>query len=72
MRDLRLKTTKPAGRNRLKKQRKPINYRGFFKKTIRLVGGVLVVVLIGVPGTRLTHSWRGPPFSGWSGLRLMN
>ena len=48
MRDLRLKTTRPAGKNRLKKQRKPINYRGFFKKAVRLVGGILVVALLGL------------------------
>jgi cell division septal protein FtsQ len=45
MRDLHLKNSKPAGKNRLKKQRKPINYRSFFKKAVRLVGGVLVVAL---------------------------
>lgn len=47
MRDLHLKKNKPV-KNRLKKQRKPINYRGFFKKAVRLVGGVLVVVLTGL------------------------
>jgi cell division septal protein FtsQ len=48
MRDLHLKNSKPAGKNRLKKQRKPINYRSFFKKAVRLVGGVLVVALAGL------------------------
>jgi cell division protein FtsQ len=50
MRDLHAKKTRPAGKNRLKKQRKPINYRGFFKKGVRLVGGVLVAVLVGLTG----------------------
>ncbi len=44
MRDLHPKKNKPV-KNRLKKQRKPINYRGFFKKAVRLVGGILVVAL---------------------------
>jgi cell division protein FtsQ len=47
MRDLHLKKAKPV-KNRLKKQRKPINFRGFFKKAVRLVGGVLVVALAGL------------------------
>ena len=47
MRDLQFKKAKPA-RNRLKKQRKPIDYRGFFKKALRLAGGVLVVALVGL------------------------
>src|ERR1700680_4849483 len=50
MRDLRIKKINPPGKNRLKKQRKPINYRGFFKKAMRLLGGVLVVALIGLTG----------------------
>lgn len=50
MRDLRLKTTRPAVKNRLKKKRKPINYRGFFKKAVRLVGCILVVALLGLTG----------------------
>ena len=50
MRDLHLKKTRPAGKNRLKKQRKPINYRSFFKKGVRLVGGVLVVALAVLTG----------------------
>jgi cell division protein FtsQ len=47
MRDLHAKKSKPA-QNRLKKQRKPINYRGIFKKVLRLAGGVLVVALAGL------------------------
>jgi len=47
MRDLHVRKASPA-KNRMKKQRKPINYRGFFKKAIRLAGGVLVVVLAGL------------------------
>ncbi len=50
MRDLHAKKTRPAGKNRLKKQRKPINYRGFFKKLVRLVGGLLVVALVALTG----------------------
>ena len=50
MRDLRIKKINAPGKNRLKKQRKPINYRGFFKKAVRLLGGVLVVALIGLTG----------------------
>ncbi len=47
MRDLRPHKTKPV-KNRMKKQRKPINYRGFFKKAVRLAGGVLIVALTGL------------------------
>jgi cell division protein FtsQ len=47
MRDLSPRKSKPA-QNRLKKQRKPIDYRGFFKKAMRLAGGVLVVTLAGL------------------------
>jgi cell division protein FtsQ len=47
MRDLHHKKTKPV-RNRMKKQRNPIDYRGLFKKTLRLVGGVLVVAVVGL------------------------
>jgi len=47
MRDLHLKKSKPV-RNRLKKQRKPVNYRGFFKRALRLAGGILVVALVGL------------------------
>lgn len=50
MRDLHLKKAKPAGKNRLKKQRKPINYRFFFKKAARLIGGLLVLALVGLTG----------------------
>jgi cell division protein FtsQ len=50
MRDLYAKKNRPAGKNRLKKQRKPINYRGFFKKSVRLVGGFLVVALVALTG----------------------
>ena len=48
MRDLHQKKTKPAGKNRLKKQRKPINWRSFFKKAVRLVGGVVAVSVVAV------------------------
>ncbi|HEX8960412.1 MAG TPA: cell division protein FtsQ, partial [Geobacteraceae bacterium] len=50
MRDLHAKKTRPAGKNRLKKQRKPINYRGFFKRAMRLAGCVLVVALVVLTG----------------------
>ena len=32
-------------RNRMKKQRKPVNYRGFFKKTARVGGGITLLSL---------------------------
>ncbi|KAF0215760.1 MAG: cell division protein [Geobacteraceae bacterium] len=52
MRDLRptFKKQKPPARNRAKRQRKPINYRSFFKKAVRLVSWVVVVALVGVIG----------------------
>ncbi|HEX8960871.1 MAG TPA: FtsQ-type POTRA domain-containing protein [Geobacteraceae bacterium] len=53
MRDLHAKKTRPAGKNRLKKQRKPINYRGFFKRAMRLAGCVLVVALVVLTGYEL-------------------
>lgn len=50
MRDLHLKKPRPAGKNRLKRQKKPINYRGLFKKAARLVGGFMAVSLVGIVG----------------------
>ena len=35
-----------AARNRLKKQRKPVNYRSFFKKAARLAGGFTVFFVV--------------------------
>ncbi len=37
----------------MKKQRKPINYRGFFKKAARLAGGLIVATLVVVAGYEL-------------------
>ena len=37
MRDLHQKKPRPAGKNRLKKQRTPIDYRGALKKVVRVV-----------------------------------
>lgn len=48
MHDLSMKKSRVAARNRLKKQRKPINYRSFFKKAARLVGVVTVFSLVSV------------------------
>jgi cell division septal protein FtsQ len=48
MRDLHQKNTRPAGKNRLKKQRKPINWRGFLRKGVRVVGGFVAVSVVGV------------------------
>jgi cell division septal protein FtsQ len=49
MHDLRMKKSKDVPRNRLKKQRRPpVNYRSFFKKGARLVGGFIAITLIGV------------------------
>jgi len=45
MHDLSMKKDRIAARNRLKKQRKPINYRSFFKKAARLAGGLIVFSL---------------------------
>lgn len=50
MRDLNFKNHKPPARNRAKRQRKPVNYRSFFKKGVRLVSWVVVVALVGVVG----------------------
>ena len=50
MRDLSSKKVKPSTRNRMKKQRKPINFRSLFKKAIRIVGGILLVALVAVTG----------------------
>ena len=51
MRDLHEKKTRPAVavQNRLKKRpktRKPINYRGFLKKTVKLLGGITLISAI--------------------------
>lgn len=53
MHDLRTKNTRGVAKNRLKKQRKPINYRGVFKKAARLVGGLLALALVVVVGIEL-------------------
>jgi len=48
-----MKKARGGARNRLKKQRKPINYRSFFKKAARLAGGVIVLTLVVVVGYEL-------------------
>lgn len=48
MHDLRIRKAKDIPRNRLKRQRRPINYRSFFKKSARVVGGLIVLSLMGV------------------------
>jgi len=53
MYDLSMKRERIAARNRLKKQRKPINYRSFFKKVARLAGGFIVLSLVTVVGYEL-------------------
>jgi cell division protein FtsQ len=53
MHDLQMKKARGSARNRLKKQRKPINYRSFFKKAARLAGGVIVLALVVVVGYEL-------------------
>ncbi len=53
MYDLRNKKGGKAARNRLKKARKPINYRGLFKKGARLAGGFIVLSLTMVVGYEL-------------------
>ncbi len=53
MYDLRTKKNGTAARNRMKKQRKPINYRSFFKKAARLAGGLILVALAVVVGYEL-------------------
>ncbi len=53
MYDLSGKKTGMAARTRLKKQRKPINYRSFFKKAARLTGGLAVTALAVVAGYEL-------------------
>lgn len=46
MRELNLNNQKPATRNRFKKQRKTINFRGLLKKFVRVATAVVVVSLI--------------------------
>jgi cell division septal protein FtsQ len=53
MNDLSMKKPGVSARNRLKKQRKPINYRSFFKKAARLAGGFTVFSLVAVVGYEL-------------------
>lgn len=53
MYDLRTKNARVGTRNRLKKQRKPINYRGLFKKAARLVGILIAITLVVVIGSEL-------------------
>jgi len=53
MYDLRKNKTGGGVRNRMKKQRKPINYRGFFKKAARVIGGITLVSLVVVVGHEL-------------------
>ncbi len=49
MRDLHTKRlASKAPQNRLKKQRKPINFRGFFRKLFRVAGVCIAVTLAGV------------------------
>ena len=50
MRDLHQKIQRPVHRNKPKRQRKPLNYRGFFKKLVRVVSWVTVVSLVAVIG----------------------
>ncbi|HTY20134.1 MAG TPA: cell division protein FtsQ/DivIB [Geobacteraceae bacterium] len=45
MNDLGNKKIGSGVRNRMKKQRKPLNYRGFFKKAARVAGGITLVSL---------------------------
>ena len=46
MRELNLNNQQPATRNRFKKQRKKVDVRGFFKKTVRMTAAVVVVSLV--------------------------
>jgi cell division septal protein FtsQ len=48
MHDLHTKKRLKAPQNRLKKQHKPINYRGFFRKLFRVAGGVIALSLAGL------------------------
>lgn len=50
MRDLNCKNQKPPVRNRVKRQRKPINYRSIFKRGVRLVSWGVVAAVVGVVG----------------------
>jgi cell division septal protein FtsQ len=50
MYDLVKKKTGSGVRNRMKKQRKPMNFRGFFKKSARAIGIITVVSLAVVIG----------------------
>jgi cell division protein FtsQ len=53
MHDLSMKRDRIAVRNRLKKQRKPINYRSFFKKAARLAGCITAFSFVVVVGYEL-------------------
>jgi cell division septal protein FtsQ len=48
MRDLHTKRPAKAPQNRLKKQRKPINYRGFCRRLFRVAGAAIALTLAGV------------------------
>jgi cell division septal protein FtsQ len=53
MRDLSMKNGRVTAKNRLKKKRKPINYRSFFKRAARLAVGIIVFSLVAVIGYEL-------------------
>lgn len=53
MRDLHKKQQRPVVQNRLKKTpkvRKPINYRGFFQKGAKILGGAVLISVVGCAG----------------------
>ncbi len=50
MRELTLNKQKVASRNRFKRQRRKIDFRGLLKKSVRLVAAVVVVSLVGLIG----------------------
>lgn len=53
MRELSLNNQKPATRNRFKKERRKIDLRGFFKKTVRLTASIVVISLVVLVGYEL-------------------
>jgi cell division protein FtsQ len=65
MRDLHKKKQRPAVQNRLKKPpktRKPINYRAFFHKTAKVIGGAALISAVGCTGYGLYRFIAGTTF----------
>jgi cell division protein FtsQ len=65
MRDLHKKKQRPVVQNRLKKPpktRKPINYRGFVRKTVKVMGGAALITAVGCTGYGIYRFIAGTTF----------